>query len=325
MLKVGLIESVDPELHRLLPGGIELVLIPSHPERPMDVEFWIAPPLSAPAQRIWPFLCGVRVVQSTLAGIDALRKLLPRDVILCDGRGIHTISTAEWAVTAILGSLKYLPFYDELRRVHSWSRRREAEERYRILHPTSRIFYPHVLIEELHGQRVLIVGYGAIGQAIEERLKPFGVEIARIARIARPHAVAPVHAITELHALLPSADIVILIVPSTQETIGMIGGREIALMKQGALLVNAARGSVVDTAALIAALNKGRIRAAVDVTDPEPLPEDHPLWAAPNLLLTPHVAASTPQFMVRAMQLAAAQVGRYLRGEPLENVVTGEY
>lgn len=325
MLKVGLIESVDPELHRLLPGGIELVLIPSHPDRPLEVEFWIAPPLSAPAERAWPFLRGVRVVQSTLAGVDALRKLLPRDVILCDGRGVHTVSTAEWAVTAILASLKYLPFYDELRRVHSWSRRREAEDLYRALHPTSRIFYPHVLIEELHAQRVLIVGYGAIGAAIEERLKPFGTEIVRIARSARPNPAQPVHAIADLRALLPSADVVVLIVPSTRETTGMMGTREIALMKQGALLVNAARGPVVDTAALIAALRSGRIRAAVDVTDPEPLPEDHPLWTAPNLLLTPHVAASTPQFMVRAMQLAAAQVGRYLRGEPLENVVAGEY
>lgn len=325
MLKVGLTESVDPELHRLLPAGIELVLIPSHPNRPLDLEFWIAPPLSAPAQRAWPFLRGVRVVQSTLAGVEALRKLLPGDVTLCDGRGIHTISTAEWAVTAILASLKYLPFYDDLRRAHSWSRRREAESRYRTLHPTSRVFYPHVLIEELHARRVLIVGYGAIGQAIEERLKPFGTEILRIARNARPNASPPVHAIAELHALLPQADVVVLIVPSTQETAGMFGARELALMKQGALLVNAARGAVVDTAALIAALHSRQIRAAVDVTDPEPLPEDHPLWDAPNLLLTPHVAASTPQFMVRAMQLAAAQVSRYLRGEPLENVVTGEY
>jgi phosphoglycerate dehydrogenase-like enzyme len=325
MLKVGLSESVDPELHRLLPPGIELVLIPSHPDRPLDVEFWIAPPLNPPAERAWPFLRGVRVVQSTLAGIDALRKLLPSDVILCDGRGVHTISTAEWAVTAILSSLKYLPFYDELRRVHSWSRRREAEGRYRALHPTGRTFYPNVLIEELHAQRVLIVGYGAIGQAIEERLKPFGAEIVRIARSARPNTAAPVHAIDELQALLPSADVVVLIVPSTQATTGMIGAREIGLMKQGALLVNAARGPVVDNAALVTALNSGRIRAAVDVTDPEPLPEDHPLWDAPNLMLTPHVAASTPQFMVRALQLAGLQIGRYLRGEPLENVVTGEY
>lgn len=325
MLNVGLSEAVDPELRGCLPKGIELVLIPSHPETPLDVEFWIAPPLSAAAERAWPFLRGVRVVQSTLAGIDALRKLLPSDVILCDGRGVHTISTAEWVATAILASLKYLPFYDELRRVHSWPRRREAEEHFRALHPTNKVFYPHVLIEELHAQRVLIVGYGSIGEAIEERLKPFGVEIVRVARRARPNVAAPVHAITELPALLPSADVVVLIVPSTPETTGMIGARQLGAMKQGALLVNAARGPVVDTDALVAALSSGRIRAAVDVTDPEPLPEDHPLWEAPNLFLTPHVAASTPQFMVRAMQLAAAQVVRYLRGEPLENVVTGEY
>jgi phosphoglycerate dehydrogenase-like enzyme len=325
MLKVGLTESVDPELHRLLPAGIELVLIPSRPDHPLDVEFWIAPPLTAQAARTWPFLRGVRVVQSTLAGVDALLNLLPRDVTLCDARGVHTISTAEWAVTSILASLKYLPFYDDLRRAHSWSRRREAEDHYRALHATSRTFYPHVLIEELHAQRILIVGYGAIGQAIEARLQPFGVDIVRVARTARPNAAPPVHAIAELPALLPSADVVVLIVPSTPETAGLIGARELAIMKQGAILVNAARGPVVDTAALVAALNTGRIRAALDVTDPEPLPEDHPLWEAPNLLLTPHVAGSTPQFMVRAMQLAAAQVGRYLRGEPLENVVTGEY
>lgn len=323
MLKVGIPDSIDPDLHRLLPSGIDLVVIPSRPDRPLDVEFWIAPPLTAQAQRVWPLLRGVRVVQSTLAGIDALLRLLPRDVTLCDARGVHTISTAEWVVTAILASLKYLPFYDDLRRAHSWSRRREAEDRYGALHATPKRFYPTVLIEELHSQHVLIVGYGSIGQAIEDRLRPFGANITRVARSARP--AEEVHGIAELPALLPSADVIVLIVPATGETTGMIGAKEMALMKQGALLVNAARGPVVDTDALVAALNSGRLRAALDVTDPEPLPEDHPLWGAPNLLLTPHVAGSTPQFMVRAMQFAAVQAGRSMRGEPLENVVTGEY
>ena len=175
--------------------------------------------------------------------------------------------------------------------------------------------------EELHGKRALIVGYGSIGQAIEERLQPFGVEIDRIARTAREG----VSAISRLHELLPAADVVILIVPMTSETAGLMGAQELALMKPGALLVNAARGPVVDTDALLAALETDRIRAALDVTDPEPLPDEHPLWTAPNLLMTPHVAGGTPMFMVRAMQFASAQVGRYLRGEPLENVVTGEY
>jgi phosphoglycerate dehydrogenase-like enzyme len=168
---------------------------------------------------------------------------------------------------------------------------------------------------------VLIIGYGDIGAAIEARLAPFGVEIVRVARTARPG----VAAIAQLPELLPQADAVVLVVPMTSETAGLIGAKEIALMKQGALLVNAARGPVVDTNALLAALESGRIRAAIDVTDPEPLPDGHPLWSAPNLLLTPHVAGSSPMFMVRAMQLAAAQIGRWLRGERLENVVEGEY
>lgn len=323
MLKVGIPQSIDPDLHRLLPGNIHPVIIPAHPQQPLDVEFWIAPPLNAQAERAWPFLRGVRIVQSTLAGIEVLRRLLPGDVTLCDARGVHTISTAEWAVTAILASLKYLPFYDDLRRAHSWSRRSEAEDRYRSLHATQKNFYPAVLIEELHQKHVLIVGYGSIGQAIEDRLRPFGVSVTRVARGARP--AEAVHAVADLPSLLPSADVVVLVVPATSETTGLIGVREFALMKQGALLVNAARGPVVRTDALLDALHSGRIRAALDVTDPEPLPQDHPLWDAPNLLLTPHIGGSTPQFMVRAMRFAAAQIDRCLRGEPLQNIVTGEY
>jgi phosphoglycerate dehydrogenase-like enzyme len=321
MLKVGVPETVDPELRRLLPKGIAIEIVPNQPDRDLDVEFWIAPPFMKHAAQAWPRLRGVRVVQSTLAGVDALRRLVPPGVVLCDARGVHTIPTAEWAVTAILASYKYLPFYDDLRRSASWSRRWDAEDRYRALYATDKRCHPPVLLEELPGKRILIVGYGDIGAAIEARLAPFGVEIVRVARSARP-GVAP---IAQLPVLLPQADAVVLVVPMTTETAGLIGAREIALMKQGALLVNVARGPVVDTAALLAALQRGRIRAALDVTDPEPLPDGHPLWSAPNLLLTPHVAGSTPMFMERAMQLAAEQVGRYLRGEPLANVVKGEY
>jgi len=321
MLKVGLADAVDPSLHQLLPGGVALELIPLHPTRPVEVEFWIAPPWTNQAERQLPFLRGLRVVQATVAGVDGLLKFMPPSVTLCDGRGIHDISTAEWAVTAILASLKYLPLYAELQRAGSWSRRKEAEDHYHTLHPGSGAFYPHVLSEELHSQQVLIVGYGAIGRAIEARLQPFGPRITRVARSARDG----VFGIDKLHELLPSADIVVLIVPFTQETTGLIGAKELSLMKQGSLLVNAARGPVVNTDDLLAALRANHISAAIDVTDPEPLPDGHPLWNAPNLLITPHIASSTPRFMVRAMELAAAQIGRYLRGEPLENVVSGEY
>ncbi len=321
MLKVGIPEAVGSELHRLFPKDIELEVIPFQPDRPFEVEFWIAPPWTHQAHQIWPWLRGVRVVQATVAGVDGILPLIPKDVLLCDARGAHTISTAEWAVAAVLGALKYFPLYADVQRAGIWSRRKEGEARYQALHPSQEKLYPTVLCEELHGRQVLIVGYGDIGRAIEARLLPFGVEIVRVARSAREG----VYGVEKLMDLLPAADVVILIVPFTSETTGMMGAEQIARMKQGALLVNAARGPVVDTNALVAALHEGRIQAAIDVTDPEPLPDAHPLWSAPNLLITPHIAGSTPMFMRRAMQFAAAQVGRYLRGEPLENQVIGEY
>jgi len=321
MLKVGVPESVDPDLHRLLPEGISLELLPLQPTQPVEVEFWIAPPWSGQAQRQLPFLRGLKVIQSTLAGVDQLLKIRPPGVILCDARGAHTIPTAEWTVAAVLASTKYFPLFGKLQQAGIWARRKEAEDLYHTLHPGAKRLYPPVLCDEIHGRQVLIVGYGAIGQAIEQRLQPFGVSFVRVARTAREG----VHSVDELAELLPTADVVILIVPFTSETTGMIGARELALMKQGALLINAARGPVVNTEALLAALKAGRIMAAIDVTDPEPMPDGHPLWTAPNLLITPHVAASTPMFMVRAMQFAASQINRYLRRKPLENVVTGEY
>ncbi len=175
------------------------------------------------------------------------------------------------------------------------------------------------MLEELTGKSVLLVGYGAIGKEIERMLEPFKVQLTRVARSARTHP--EVHAVSELDELLPAAEIVILILPSTPESNKLIGVRQFALMRQGALLVNAARGPIVDTDALVAALQSGRIRAALDVTEPEPLPDGHPLWSCPNLLLTPHVAGSTPRFAPRAVQTAAAELRRYMHGEPLQNVV----
>jgi phosphoglycerate dehydrogenase-like enzyme len=155
-------------------------------------------------------------------------------------------------------------------------------------------------------------------------LTPFAVQIARVARTARPavQGQSPeVHAIEALDQLLPHAEIVILILPHTPQSHGLIGAKQIALMSQGALLVNAARGPIVQTDPLVAALNSGRIRAALDVTDPEPLPPAHPLWQCPNLLITPHVAGSTPQFSPRAIKIAVDQINRLLAGQPLINIV----
>ncbi|MEI9967919.1 MAG: NAD(P)-dependent oxidoreductase [Terracidiphilus sp.] len=176
-----------------------------------------------------------------------------------------------------------------------------------------------MLAEELTGKTVLLVGYGAIGQEIERMLAPFTVTMIRVARTARSEP--EVHAVNELDNLLPRADVVILILPATAESRGLIGERQLGLLHQGALLVNSARGPIVDTNALVKSLNSGRIRAALDVTDPEPLPEGHPLWSCPNLMLTPHIGGSTPQFAPRALHVAAQELERYMKGEPLLNVV----
>jgi phosphoglycerate dehydrogenase-like enzyme len=178
-----------------------------------------------------------------------------------------------------------------------------------------------VLVEEAADKTVLIVGYGSIGAAVEARLAPFSCKFLRIARTSRD-GVAPV---SSLDALLPKADIVIITAPLTSETRHLINADRIVSMKRGTLLVNAGRGAIVETDALVRALNQGRIRAALDVTDPEPLPPDHPLWGAPNLMITPHLATDTPRFMGRAFAFAGEQAQRFARGEPLSNIIRGEY
>ncbi len=170
-------------------------------------------------------------------------------------------------------------------------------------------------------RRVLVVGYGAIGAAIEARLRAFECEVVRVARTARDG----VHAIAELPELLPTADVVILIVPLTSETRGLVDAGFLAAMKQDALLVNLARGAVVVTDDLLAALHDGRVRAALDVTDPEPLPADHPLWDAPGVLISPHAGGASTAMWPRAHRLVREQLARFVAGEPLVNVMTGEY
>jgi phosphoglycerate dehydrogenase-like enzyme len=268
---------------------------------------------------IWPHLRGVRLILSLMAGTEWIPAVAGPRVTICNARGAHNISTAEWTISAILATLKYFPFYLDLQRAGQWKRRFEARERYACISGDARPIYPPVLLEELTGKSVLMVGYGAIGKEIERMLAPFHVELTRVARTARDNPL--VHAVAELDRLLPQAEIVILILPSTAESHHLIGRRQLALMRQGALLVNAARGPIVDTDAIVDALNAGHIRAALDVTDPEPLPEGHPLWNCPNLLITPHVGGSSPQFAPRALKTAADELRRYINGEPMRNVV----
>jgi len=181
--------------------------------------------------------------------------------------------------------------------------------------------------DQLATKNVLIVGYGAIGAAVEQRLAGFEVTVKRVARRPRPAAggAGAVAGLDDLPSLLPEADVVVLLVPYTAETKALAGRDFLARMKDGALLVNAARGAVVDTAALVAEVASGRLRAALDVTDPEPLPPGHALWSLPGVFITPHVAASTPVSRQRAARLVREQAAAYLSGEPLRNVISGAY
>ncbi|MGA2633366.1 MAG: 2-hydroxyacid dehydrogenase [Terracidiphilus sp.] len=307
------------ELLSDFPQGIELIPLPDGLDHDVNIDVWIPDPYPAKAQKIWPHLRGVRLVLSLMAGTEWIPAKVGPHVTICNAHGSHNISTAEWTLSAILAMLKYFPFYLDIQRTGQWQRRFEASARYAAITGDRRPLYPPVMLEELTGKTVLMVGYGAIGKEIERMLTPFHVKMIRVARGARTEP--EVHAVAELDSLLPRAEIVILILPSTAESNKLIGTSQFAQMRQGALLVNAARGPIVDTDALVGALHSGRIRAALDVTEPEPLPEGHPLWNCPNLLITPHVAGSTPQFAPRSLRTAADELRRYMNGEPLHNVV----
>jgi phosphoglycerate dehydrogenase-like enzyme len=319
MVRVGVDENLAPELLVDLPPEAQIVRVPRRPPEVLDVDFWILVFMRRDAKETFEQLRGVKVVQSMMAGVDWISPWLPKDIVLCDGRGIHDVSASEWVLTAILAALKRFPRYRDLQLRQEWKGQASVTDGF-LNEGGAQVGQYQVLGEDLAGKTILIVGYGSIGAAIEARLKPFGVTIIRVARSARPEP--EVFAIDELHRHLPNADVVVLIVPLTRGTHGLIGAAEIGLMKRGALLVNAARGPVVVTEALVEALQEHRIRAALDVTDPEPLPAGHPLWSAPNCLITPHVGGSTPEFIHRAFRFGAEQVRRFLAGKELENVVT---
>jgi phosphoglycerate dehydrogenase-like enzyme len=320
-MHLGLPEEIDPSLFRYLPEGVDVTRIGKDLTGELHLDMWVLPlqPKQAAAAR--PHIQSVHVVQSQYAGVDAFLSFVPPGATLCDAQGVHDIPVAEWIVTAILASLKYIPFYVHLQAAGDWKQRLGAEKLYLGAHPGEQPKTPPALADELTGKTVLIVGYGSIGRATEERLKPFDVNVVRVGR-RRREGVEPQDRFDDL---LPQADIVILLLPLTDETRGFMNCKRLAAMKHGALLVNAARGAVVETDALVEALRTGRIHAVVDVTEPEPLPPGHPLWSAPNLLITPHIAGSSPGMMDRVMRLIGDQCRRYLAGEPLAHIVTEGY
>jgi len=319
MLRVGYPATLPAELFRDFPSEVELIPVSDKMDHDVEIDVWIPDPYSTKAIRAWPRLRGVKLVLAMMAGTEWIPETVGPHVTICNAHGAHNISTAEWTLSAILTTLKYFPLYLDIQRSGIWKRRFEASAHYAKITGDTHTVYPPVLAEELTGKTVMLVGYGAIGKEIERMLAPFSVEMIRLARTAR--SVPEVRPVSELDTLLPRADVVILILPATPESRGLFGERQLGLLHQGALLVNAARGPIVDTDALVNALNSGRIRAALDVTEPEPLPEGHPLWSCPNLLLTPHIGGSPPQFAPRALHVVADELRRYMNGEPLRNEV----
>ena len=242
------------------------------------------------------------LVQSQSIGYDGVAESLPVGRVFANAAGVHETSTAELVLAMMLASQREFP---------------------RLMRNQQEGFWETKPTASLADRRVLIVGYGGVGKAIEQRLIPFETSVTRVASRARSDASGAIHGIDELPALLPEHDIVVVGVPLSDATRHLIDDAFLSAMPDGALLVNVARGPVADTEALVRHTASGRIRAALDVTDPEPLPRDHPLWSAPGVIITPHVGGASSAMRPRMGRLLQRQIDLMLAGEPPANVVLG--
>jgi len=243
-----------------------------------------------------------RLVQGQFVGYDGIDKLLPPGHVFANASSVHETSTAELALALILASQRGLPDFVRAAEKGHWAPAWQPS---------------------LADRAVVLIGYGPVGRAIEERLLPFETHVARVAHRARTDERGQIHGIDELTYLLPTADIVVVAVPLSDSTVHLINDAFLTSMRDGSLLVNISRGKVADTDALLAHATKGRLRIALDVTDPEPLPEDHPLFALPNVLISPHVGGATSAMLPRMARLLTEQIARMQRGlVPLNVVLT---
>ncbi len=282
-----------PAVRSLSPAGVDVVAVEDGVA--LDtVDFLVPSSGDRAVLEALPDLHRLAVVQVLSAGTDWVQGRVPPQATLCSARGARDAPVAEWVLGALLGASTGLL---EGARERTWSSRH---------------------LTDLAGWTVLVIGMGSIGRLVESRLRVLGTEVIGVGS----HAHADLHGVQELPSLLPRADAVILLTPLTESTRGLIGPGELGAMRDGTLLVNAARGPVVDTEALLGELGRGRLRAVLDVTDPEPLPDDHPLWQAPGVLsITPHIAGDSAIGHARAAALAGEQLARWCAGEELHNIV----
>ena len=249
-----------------------------------------------PALELTKKMPNLKILQMPNAGYDDAMEYVRDGMTLCNGKSIHDDSTAELAVGLTIASLRGFPDFIRNQDKSDWV---------------------HVKNKSINDRKIGIIGFGSIGTTIAKMLSGFTVEIIAFTQSGRDNTIA----ITDLDKHLPTLDVVILILPLTKESKHLFDAKRLSLMKDGALLVNVARGPIVATDALVKELDSGRITAALDVTDPEPLPKDHPLWRAKGVLISPHVGGNTTAFESRARRLIESQLNLLSEGKPLNNVI----
>ena len=282
------------------PAGITLLSPENFPLDTSDlsqIDFYVplymggAKALSYAAQ-----MPNLKTLQMLNAGYDDALAYLRPGLRLCNARGVHDASTAELAVGLAIASRRGFPEFMREQIAGRWSHHRTSA---------------------LSDSKIGIIGYGSIGKKIAKNLSGFEVSVTAFTQSGRDGSLT----IDQLDAHLPELDIIILILPLSDSSRHLFNAKRLAAMKDGALLINVARGPVVETDALVKELNSGRIFAALDVTDPEPLPAGHPLWSAKNLLLLPHVGGNSDAFEPRGRALVESQLQLLAAGAPLEHVV----
>lgn len=284
-----------------VPDGVEMIRWDMDGPAPVGhIDIAVGPYMGGPQPLALLASATTQLVQSQSIGYDGVRTFLPADRVFANAASVHEASTAELAMALILASQRGIPDFVRASAKATWSPARYAS---------------------LADRRVLIVGYGGIGVALERRLDGFETSITRVARTARDTDNRHIHGFDELPTLLRDAEIVVLSVPLNDETTHMVDAAFLAALPDGALVVNVARGPVIDTDALLAEARTGRLRFGLDVTDPEPLPEGHELFSLENVLVSPHVGGASTAMLPRMAALLRRQIDHALAGEPFENVV----